>query len=103
MDSYLSSNTNYFRLDIKLGGVEMNKYELEVKEKGKLPEVSFPGSYPIFYVTKSSDALCGKCATEESDHIEIHDCHMEGPPIICQRCHEEIESAYGDPENETEI
>lgn len=78
----------------------MNKFEIEVKEKGKLPCVSDPGSYPIFYVTKSSEASCSECASEIPQHIEIHDIHWEGPPIICQGCNKEIESAHGEPEED---
>jgi hypothetical protein len=76
----------------------MNKYQLGVKQNGSLPICAFPGGYPIFYVTFSSDTLCAHCAAEQPENIEIHDIHWEGPPITCQGCNEEIESAYGEVE-----
>jgi hypothetical protein len=86
-------------LRLKTGGDNMNKFQLEVKEKGYLPAVSFPGGYPIIYLSKG-DILCVSCATLESENIEDHDIHWEGPSTYCDGCNEEIESAYGDPDEE---
>lgn len=100
MDCNLSNNNFSIRLVFFMGGVKMNKYEIEVKEKGKLPHCSDPGAYPIYYVSKSSEISCYDCASEQPEWIEIHDIHWEGPPMICEGCNKEIESAYGDPDEE---
>lgn len=75
---------------------ELNKFEAHVLEKGSLPAVSDPGCYPIYYASLG-DCLCADCATKEPEAIEAHSVHWEGAPMTCDRCGEEIESAYGDP------
>lgn len=98
MDFGLSYFGNCFGLDYDMDGDKMNY--VEESKKGCLPSVSSIGGYPIFYVTKDSNALCGDCGSKEPENIEIHDIHWEGPSITCQGCNKEIESAYGDPEEE---
>jgi hypothetical protein len=78
----------------------VNKFEIEVKEKGELPALSFPGAYPIFYVDEYNNILCAECATKEPENIDTHEVHWEGQPMNCERCSKEIPSAYGDPEEE---
>ena len=64
------------------------------------------GCYPMFYLTKGNDVLCAECADaseadpDEYDPIEAADVHWEGPPLGCDNCSNEIESAYGNPEEE---
>lgn len=81
---------------------DMNKFEVEIMEKGFLPAVSFPGSYPIFYLGRDNSVSCAKCAEENASEIEEHHCHMEGAPLTCDGCGMEIESAYGDPYEDEE-
>jgi DNA-directed RNA polymerase subunit RPC12/RpoP len=81
-----------------MGGVKMNKYEIEVKENNKLPHFSDPGSYPIFYIDKNNSILCSDCAAKNAKDIVNHEIHWEGYSYFCNDCNEEIESAYGDPE-----
>lgn len=75
----------------------------------ELPAYSWPGGYPIIYLTKSADVLCAECATKEirawmygeSDDPPIaYDAYFEGPSEFCADCNREIESAYGDPEED---
>jgi hypothetical protein len=40
---------------------------------------------------------------ESSREVPIgYDAHWEGPPLTCEECQAEIESAYGDPDDEPE-
>lgn len=80
--------------------MEVNKYQLEVNKKGKLPEFSFPGLYPIYYVTSQNNVLCFNCATKEPENIANNYIHWEGSSFFCNNCNEEIKSAYGEVEEE---
>lgn len=62
------------------------------------------GSYPLTYITADNCVMCATCATEQvtrrdRDWPRIVDVqpYYEGPPITCENCPTEIESAYGDP------
>lgn len=72
------------------------------KKLPELPAISSIGGYPIFYVNDKNHALCAKCASDyrvkETD-VNKGEIHWEGSPIICEYCNEEIESAYGEPED----
>lgn len=78
----------------------MNKYEKEVAEKGELPGRSFPGGYPIYYIDEQNNVYCEECAAERAEDIVDHRCYMEGPSMYCDQCNKEIESAYGEPEDD---
>jgi hypothetical protein len=70
----------------------------------KLPAYTSHGSYPLVYYTKHQDQLCADCASKPrylSDPVTDVDVYYEGPPIECEDCGKEIQSAYGDP-NENE-
>lgn len=88
--------------------------------RGKLMSYAWPGGYPIYYLTEDSGVLCPNCANGDNGseaHTESEDCdhcpddrqwlivaadiHWEGPPMDCDHCGGEIESAYGDPDAET--
>jgi hypothetical protein len=65
------------------------------------------GGYPIIYLTRSNSVLCADCAQKEirawlydesNDPPTDRGIHWEGPPEVCEDCNREIESAYGDPE-----
>jgi len=78
-------------------------------ESGKLQSFAFPGGYPLYYLCADGECLCGDCASlPECEQAEPSDTdwflvgagiHYEGSPITCAHCGKEIESAYGD-ENE---
>jgi uncharacterized protein (DUF2225 family) len=63
-----------------------------------LPSYSFPGCYPLFYITSFSNILCPTCANkiinDEYEHITHYDVNWESL-LICDRCSIVIESAYG--------
>lgn len=77
-------------------------------EQGELPAYVWPGGYPILYYDTDCCALCAKCATKamnDPDELErfkpvAYDVYYEGPSVYCEQCNTEIESAYGDPEEE---
>ena len=79
-------------------------------DKGELPAYAWPGGYPIAYLFGDGETCCPACANgdavdrqDDPDmawHIVGYFAHYEGPPIECANCHDEIESAYGDPESE---
>jgi len=79
-------------------------------EKGKLPEFAWPGGYPILYLDKENSVLCAKCAntldTVEEDWSDdkptAYFIYWEGPAEICEECNCDIESAYGNPDEEEE-
>lgn len=80
---------------------------------GRLPDYAWPGGYPIVYVMADGECLCPDCAngengseaseTAEDPGWRLDGCevHYEGPPITCAHCGKEIESAYGDPDEDT--
>lgn len=73
------------------------------------------GSYPLFYLMADGAVMCPPCAYRERftigrairDGYEkqwiavAYDVYWEGPPEDCCECNEPIESAYGDPNEET--
>lgn len=73
---------------------------------GQLPSFAWPGGYPLFYLDGENSILCAKCATASLDNEEERrrpvacDAHYEGEPLQCDECYENIESAYGNPDEE---
>lgn len=83
-------------------------------EQGKFDAFTSLGCYPLFYMTADDGVLCPDCANRENGskaafyhrdkqwrltHVDIY---WEGAPMFCEHCNGEIESAYGDPEAESE-
>lgn len=79
-------------------------YYIHLKENSgnKLPALTFPGAYPIYYVHVDESVLCPSCANNLTGWIKAHSVHWEGNPLTCDNCNDEIDSAYGVPEEETE-
>jgi hypothetical protein len=76
----------------------MTKFNLS--EDGTLPAYSWPGCYPMFYVTRDGLNVCPACANREVDtsqEVIAGDVHWEGPALTCDDCGESIASAYGEP------
>jgi hypothetical protein len=87
-------------------------------DDGKLEAYAWPGGYPIVYYCEDGGSLCPACANNENGsiaytgdlpadciedkqwHIVACDVYYEGPIINCDHCNAEIESAYGDPDEE---
>jgi len=79
---------------------------------GEFPAYAWPGGYPIIYLTEDGSVLCPDCVNGKNDSevgnpevdgdpqwtVVAHDCYWEGPPMQCDHCNGEIESAYGDPD-----
>jgi len=64
-------------------------------------------AYPLMFVhKKTNEVICETCAREmnftELKESFVFDVFYEGQDKLCESCHEEIESAYGDP-NEEEV
>jgi hypothetical protein len=73
-------------------------------DSGQYPTVAWPGCYPLCYLDREGNELCAECASREIDQAQgavAYNIYWEGPPITCSDCGETIESAYGDPEEET--
>ena len=85
-----------------------------VKEFIRQPN-AFPGGYPKALFMTDGECLCAKCAKENYRLISTAlrtddkwsgwhpfgvDIYWEGAPIICAHCGGQIESAYGEPEND---
>lgn len=91
-----------------------------------LAEQGFPqhttlGGYPIVYYTADAGELCAACARGENGSeatleetedtgpddwqwlLADADVYYEGPVKHCEHCDAEIESAYGDPDEEERI
>ena len=90
----------------------MNATLAEIRdENGQLPTYAWPGGYPIVYVMNDGEVLCPQCANDPSNpvhetgeadgwRIEGYEIFWEGPPEQCAHCYREIDSAYGDPDEE---
>lgn len=79
--------------------------KLKLNAAGELDAYAWPGGYPILYLDRDNAILCPKCATEsmgldDDDRMKAWagDIYYEGPTIYCDECNAEIESAYGDPD-----
>jgi hypothetical protein len=78
---------------------------LELDSKGLLPNVSWPGGYPLFYLDKEGNVLCADCASRDVDRsqeIVAIDSNWEDPALYCDDCSCRIELAY-EEENEVEL
>jgi len=99
-------------------------------EDGKFPTFAWPGGYTIIYITRDAEVLCPDCAnlpeayttsekrkairagrdqeegvpdyTDRDWEIVAVDTYDEGPSLNCANCNKEIESSYGDPDEEEE-
>lgn len=87
-----------------------NGPELQRNSDGTLPRC-VDGGYPVVYYCADGGSLCADCAngnngslasedpgTEAMWRLAGADILWEGPPVICDQCGEDIESAYGDPD-----
>jgi hypothetical protein len=85
-------------------------------DTGQLPSYAWPGGYPVVYYTACHRAICPACANDccrtrnkrrdddprDGYFLTMYHIHYEGDPIECEECGVEIESAYGNPEEEEE-
>ena len=75
-----------------------------------LPAYTWPGGYPILYYDRDGFFLCALCAEKlwkdedatSDDKPTGADVYYEGPTWFCTQCNKEIESAYGDPDEQEE-
>lgn len=73
-----------------------------------VPELAFPGLYPIYYVTQDGGILCPKCVNanlglcaDSSDsqwYVIASDINYDNDGMQCDNCGCQIESAYGEKE-----
>jgi hypothetical protein len=87
---------------------------LQRNGQGQLDAYAWPGGYPIVYFAGDGGVICPTCAntrdyfiapTPHADQqwlLVAADIHWEGPPLQCDGCNADIESAYGEPESEVE-
>jgi len=65
---------------------------------GQFPSHSWPGAYPLVYLTREGNNLCAACASANDspgDPTVSVDTHWEGSDLQCDECNEYIRSAYG--------
>jgi len=78
----------------------------EGKNKGKLPEYSWPGGCEVSYITEDYGVLCGKCANENEDkddpqwNIMDYFVNWEDGTMYCDHCGKNIIPEYEIKENE---
>lgn len=73
---------------------------LLIECNGELPTHTNMGGYPLYYLDQQDTLHCAACATKNKDKIVYHNVHWEGVSLDCEECREEIESAYGEPDEE---
>jgi hypothetical protein len=71
---------------------------------------AWPGGYEIHYIAYDGGVLCHVCANKELERtidpddaqffIVAEDIHYEGPAIQCDHCNRNIESAYGETDED---
>jgi hypothetical protein len=77
--------------------------KLAEQNGGTFPAWTDLGGYPLYYLDAGNNTLCATCASENdefSEPIVAYDTYLEGATMHCDHCNAEIESAYGDPEEE---
>ncbi len=66
---------------------------------GQLPKRSWPGLYPLYYLTADRLIVCAECASREVDpqqRVTGVDVNWEEPDLLCEDCGAKIKSAYAD-------
>lgn len=79
----------------------------KIKESGEeFPALTFPGAYPIYYITKDNGVLCSKCCNENRDaaldfenndggfSVVAMEINYEDPNLFCWHCNGRVEAAY---------
>jgi len=98
-------------IEVKANRVDAPKIEKmkegwsEESNKGRLPAYSFPGGYPLYYITKDGGVLCADCANDDRPanvdefdaqwYITDAEVNYEDDSLYCDNCGKQIESAYG--------
>ena len=86
-----------------------------VSDKPQLESFAWPGGYLIIYYAQDTAVICSECANGGNDaefqnpecqddaQWTLADCdiYYEGPPLYCEHCNRQLESAYDDPEETT--
>jgi hypothetical protein len=77
----------------------------ESTSDGAFPKFAWPGGYTLMYLDERDNVLCAECAdvhVEEGGKLNSCGTYDEGPVMYCDECNAEIESSYGDPDEEDE-
>lgn len=73
-------------------------------QHGQFSAFAWPGGYTILYVDAHGNTLCAACATrryqEEDASAIYYSTYDEGPMLYCDECNADIESSYGDPDED---
>lgn len=92
-----------------------NELLIEVREFIRQP-YAWPGGYPKILLMDDGEIICPACARKEYRQISnatrhyLRDgwqagavgIHWEGSPLYCAQCNAPTESAYGDPEDDSD-
>lgn len=89
-----------------------------VKSAIRAGRFSAIGSYPLYLVMADGEALCPGCARSEFREIArahifpgcgdsgwevaAHGANWEDPDLYCAHCNDRIESAYAEPDTDTD-
>lgn len=73
----------------------------------KVEKYAFPGGYPLFYYVESDDGKfhsCPSCINRNRVGKNVIRCdghiNYEDDSLYCEVCNKQIESAYGEKEND---
>ncbi len=84
-------------------------------EQAKQTPYAWPGGYPVYALMADGEMLCYKCLTTEPEVFEGGhssdgesndwrfigaDIYWEGPTLQCRHCNNDLEAAYGDPDED---
>ena len=65
---------------------------------------AWAGGYSVIFTTDQGDVFCAECAKRAFivDRKDVTaDVYDEGPTVCCDGCNREIESSYGDPDEDS--
>ena len=94
----------------------MKNHILESVKSAIRNPYAWPGGYPVYTVCADGELLCCDCARKNYRQIvkdttdgthDSFECigaqiYWEGQTEYCSNCNKELESAYGNPDNEEE-
>ena len=88
----------------------MNVIKHMIEEK-EFDHYTWPGGYPLWYLTEDNGVLCAKCVNQNFElcigddpqwKIVALEANYESD-LVCDNCYEKIEAAYEGEEPEREV
>lgn len=76
---------------------EYGQKELEER----YPKYAWPGGYTVVYYDDEGEVYCADCARQTNANTKVTPVvYDEGPSMFCTECNAELESSYGDPDEQ---